>query len=102
MSESTNPEKKGRGRQAGQTKDVSIIRDPLFLPYEIHEDDKCFMVISPTITGTDCEGYFTTLRSAILHISRLKRTAKNKVYDFREYLKEYKDAMEEFKQIIQF
>jgi hypothetical protein len=78
MSESTNLEKKSRGRQAGQTKNISIIRDPLFFPYEIHEDDRCFMVMSPNNNGMECEGYFATLRSAIMQISRLKRTSKNK------------------------
>ena len=32
----SDPFKGKRGRQKGQTKDLVIIKDPIFAPYEIH------------------------------------------------------------------
>ena len=58
-----------RGRQKGQTKRMSIIRDPLITPYEIQVEEDQYVLID-----TEKEkplGYYSDLTYAINKVSRM-------------------------------
>ena len=58
-----------RGRQKGQTKRMSIIKDPIIAPYEIQVEEDQYVLID-----TKKEkplGYYSDLKYAIQKISRL-------------------------------
>jgi len=58
-----------RGRQKGQTKSMSIIKDPIIAPYEIQVEEDQYVLID-----TKKEkplGYYSDLKHAIKKISRL-------------------------------
>jgi hypothetical protein len=58
-----------RGRQKGQTKRMSIIKDPIINPYEIQVEEDQYVLID-----TDKEkplGYYSDLSNAIQKITRL-------------------------------
>ena len=58
-----------RGRQKGQTKRMSIIRDPLIAPYEIQVEEDQFVLID---TDKDKPlGYYSDLDAAIKRVSRM-------------------------------
>ena len=58
-----------RGRQKGQTKRMSIIKDPVIAPYEIQVEEDQYVLID-----TEKEkplGYYSDLEHAILKVSRI-------------------------------
>ena len=58
-----------RGRQKGQTKRMSTIKDPIIAPYEIQVEEDQFVLID---TNKDKPlGYYTNLESAIRRVSRM-------------------------------
>ena len=58
-----------RGRQKGQTKRMSKIKDPIIAPYEIWVEEDQYVLVD---TAKDKPvGYFSRLNSAIHKISRL-------------------------------
>ena len=58
-----------RGRQKGQTKKVSIIKDPSILPYEIQIEEDQFILIDASKNKP--LSYHSSLDSAIKKISRV-------------------------------
>ena len=58
-----------RGRQKGQTKRMSMIKDPIIAPYEIQVEEDQYVLID---TEKDKPlGYYSNLTNAIKKISRL-------------------------------
>ena len=58
-----------RGRQKGQTKRMSLIKDPIIAPYEIQVEEDQYVLID---TEKDKPmGYYSDLSNAIQKISRL-------------------------------
>ena len=58
-----------RGRQKGQTKRMSMIKDPIIAPYEIQVEEDQYVLID---TEKDKPlGYYSNLSNAIQKISRL-------------------------------
>ena len=58
-----------RGRQKGQTKRMSIIKDPIIAPYEIQVEEDQYVLID---TEKDKPlGYYSDITNAIQKISRL-------------------------------
>ena len=58
-----------KGRQKGQTKRMSIIRDPLITPYEIQVEEDQYVLID---TDKDKPlGYYSDLEAAIKRVTRM-------------------------------
>ena len=73
-----------RGRQKGQTKRMSIIKDPVIAPYEIQVEEDQYVLID-----TEKEkplGYYTDLVSAIQKVSRISLANTKEEYTFGIWL----------------
>jgi hypothetical protein len=90
-----------RGRQKGQTKDMVVIKDEIFAPYEIHQDKNCFALIEPGNNGTlTTVGYFSSLDSLLVKLVSYCILDKQGQYTFKEYIKEYRNIVDNLKQIV--
>lgn len=91
-----------RGRQKGQTKDVVIIKDPAFEPYEIHQDKNCYTLMEPGSNDMMVTvGYFSTLQALLPKLVSLCLVDKRGNYPtFKEYIRDYNNIVENLKQII--
>ena len=91
--------KRSKGRPSKQVGEESpIIRDSLLGDYYIKTSKDCFALLKDNKPGKDKEcGFYTTLESAINSVLRRKVNEKmlkpNMVYTLREYVNEYKDAV---------
>lgn len=81
-------ETKRRGRQPGQTKDVTIIKDPALEPYHIEVDEVNFTLMK----DEKKLGFFTSFAPALKKVAMLKVNSKNKRMTVREYIKEFKET----------
>lgn len=86
-----NAEVRRRGRQKGQVKEKTIIQDPSFGPYEIHQDEHCFTIVKPMGNGPQDPtfGYFQHLSNALNKMVKLRMVGKGEV-SIKEYIKEIK------------
>ena len=76
-----------RGRQKGQTKRMSVIKDPIMAPYEIQVEEDQFVLID-----TEKEkplGYYTDLVYVIKKISRLGLANKKEEYTLAGFIESY-------------
>ena len=76
-----------RGRQKGQTKRMSIIKDPIISPYEIQVEEDQYVLID-----TEKEkpiGYYTNITSAINKISRLGLANQKEVYTLAGFIESF-------------
>ena len=90
-----------RGRQKGQTKDMIIIKDSLFAPYEIHQDKNCYTLVEPGYNDNMVAvGYYNTFDHVLSTLVRNCIVDKKKTYTFKEYMVEYKQITENFKQAL--
>lgn len=97
----SDPFKGKRGRQKGQTKEVVIIKDPIFAPYEIHEDKTCYTLMEPGYNDNMVViGYYSSLESLVHTLVRNKMVDKKGTFTFKEYVKEHKQTLENFKQAL--
>lgn len=84
--------KSGRGRQKGQVKNFTTIKDPLLAPYEIQIDESSFNLMKPNARGSlDTIGYFASLEGAVRKVVRDEKMPKGKILTLREYITEYKN-----------
>jgi hypothetical protein len=96
-----DPFKGKRGRQKGQTKDIIIIKDPIFAPYEIHEDKNCYTLMEPGYNDNMMAiGYYNSLEALITKLVRGKMVDNKGTFTLREYVKEHKQTLENFKQAL--
>ena len=58
-----------RGRQKGQTKRMSMIKDPIIAPYQIQVEEDQYVLIDTEKNKP--LGYYSQLDSAILKVSRM-------------------------------
>ena len=75
-----------RGRQKGQTKRMSIIKDPIISPYEIQVEENQYVLID-----TEKEkplGYYSNLSNAVQKISRLGLANQKEEYTLAGFIKE--------------
>lgn len=94
-------ENQGRGRQKGQVKELTLIKDPAFGPYYIQVDAGSYILIKTLDKGRlSNEGYYTSLESAVRAIIRTNMTDKAKVFTLNEFLTEYKKETEKFINIL--
>jgi hypothetical protein len=90
-----------RGRQKGQTKDMIIIKDPVFAPYEIHQDKNCYTLVEPGYNDNMVAvGYYNTIDHVLSTLVRNCMVNKKGTYTFKEYMTEYKQITENFKQAL--
>ena len=76
-----------RGRQKGQTKRMSIIRDPLISPYEIQVEEDQYVLID-----TEKEkplGYYSDLTNAIQKISRMSLANQKEEYTLAGFIESF-------------
>ena len=76
-----------RGRQKGQTKRMSKIRDPLIAPYEIQVEEDQYVLID-TVKEKPL-GYYSELSNAINKISRLGLANQKEEYTLAGFIESY-------------
>tara|TARA_B100001113_G_scaffold311471_1_gene275330 strand:- start:47 stop:322 length:276 start_codon:yes stop_codon:yes gene_type:complete len=76
-----------RGRQKGQTKRMSIIKDPVIAPYEIQVEEDQFVLID---TEKDKPvGYYSDLESAIKRVSRMSLANAKEDYTLAGFIESF-------------
>ena len=76
-----------RGRQKGQTKRMSIIKDSLIFPYEIQVEEDQYVLID-TEKGKPL-GYYTDLENAILKVSRMSLANSKDNYTLEGFIQSF-------------
>ena len=76
-----------RGRQKGQTKRMSIIKDPIIAPYQIQVEEDQFVLID---TEKDKPlGYYSDLANAIDKVSRMNLANQKEDYTLVEFVESF-------------
>ena len=76
-----------RGRQKGQTKRMSTIKDPIIAPYEIQVEEDQFVLID---TDKDKPlGYYSDLEHAILRVSRMSLANAKDEYTLAGFIESF-------------
>ena len=76
-----------RGRQKGQTKRMSKIKDPVIAPYEIWVEEDQYVLVD---TAKDKPvGYFSHLTSAVHKISRLGLANQKEDYTLTGFIESF-------------
>ena len=76
-----------RGRQKGQTKRMSKIKDPVIAPYEIQVEEDQFVLVD---TEKDKPlGYYSDLEHAILKVSRMSLANAKDEYTLAGFIESY-------------
>ena len=76
-----------RGRQKGQTKRMSIIRDPLITPYEIQVEEDQYVLVD---TEKDKPlGYYSILEAAIKRVTRMSLANQKADYTLKEFVESF-------------
>ena len=76
-----------RGRQKGQTKRMSVIRDPLITPYEIQVEEDQYVLID-TEKGKPL-GYYSDLEAAIKRVSRMSLANAKEDYTLAGFIESF-------------
>jgi len=76
-----------RGRQKGQTKRMSMIKDPVIAPYEIQVEEDQFVLVD---TEKDKPlGYYSDLESAIKRVSRMSLANQKEDYTLAGFVESF-------------
>ena len=76
-----------RGRQKGQTKRMSVIKDPVIAPYEIQVEEDQFVLVD---TEKDKPlGYYSDLESAIKRVSRMSLANQKEDYTLAGFVESF-------------
>ena len=76
-----------RGRQKGQTKRMSVIKDPIIAPYEIQVEEDQYVLID---TDKDKPlGYYTDITNAVHKISRLGLANAKEEYTLAGFIESF-------------
>ena len=76
-----------RGRQKGQTKRMSIIKDPVIAPYEIQVEEDQFVLVD---TEKDKPlGYYSDLEQAIKKVSRMSLANQKEDYTLAGFIESF-------------
>jgi len=76
-----------RGRQKGQTKRMSMIKDPVIAPYQIQVEEDQFVLID---TDKDKPlGYYSDLESAIKRVSRMSLANQKEDYTLAGFIESF-------------
>tara|TARA_X000001382_G_scaffold108560_1_gene84446 strand:+ start:572 stop:847 length:276 start_codon:yes stop_codon:yes gene_type:complete len=82
-----------RGRQKGQTKRMSIIKDESISPYEIHVEEEQYVLVD----GEKQKplGYFTELNGLINKISRMSLANNKETYTLVGFIESFNNIKNE-------
>jgi len=87
-----------RGRQKGQTKRMSIIKDPIIAPYEIQVEEDQYVLID---TDKDKPlGYYTDITNAIHKISRLGLANAKEEYTLAGFIESFNNIKNKLTNLI--
>ena len=76
-----------RGRQKGQTKRMSMIKDPIIAPYEIQVEEDQFVLVD---TEKDKPlGYYSNLEGAIKRVSRMSLDNAKEEYTLKGFIESF-------------
>ena len=76
-----------RGRQKGQTKRMSMIKDPIIAPYQIQVEEDQFVLID---TDKDKPlGYYSNLEQAIKRVSRMSLANQKEEYTLAGFIESF-------------
>ena len=85
-----------RGRQKGQTKRMSIIKDPIIAPYEIQVEEDQFVLID---TEKDKPiGYYSDLGCAVNKVSRLGLANQKEDYTLAGFIESFNNIKDQLTQ----
>ena len=76
-----------RGRQKGQTKRMSIIKDPVISPYEIQVEEDQYVLIDADKDKP--LGYYSDLEHAILKVSRMSLANTKEEYTLAGFIESF-------------
>jgi len=76
-----------RGRQKGQTKRMSIIKDPIIAPYEIQVEEDQYVLIDTSKNKP--LGYYSDLAHAIDKVSRMNLANQKEDYTLKEFVESF-------------
>ena len=80
-----------KGRQKGQTKIMSKIKDDYLKPYELWlEEDQ---IVLMDINKNKAMGYYSSIESAIKRISQLSLVSKQKDYTLTGFIESYNNIV---------
>ena len=82
-----------RGRQKGQTKRMSIIKDPIITPYEIQVEEDQFVLVDTTKNKP--LGYFNNLETVITRVSRMSLANAKEDYTLAGFIESYNNIKEQ-------
>ena len=82
-----------RGRQKGQTKIMSKIKDEVISPYELWlEEDQ---IVLMDTDKNKAMGYYGSLEASIRRISQLSLVSEQKDYTLAGFIESYKNIVEQ-------
>ena len=85
-----------RGRQKGQTKRMSKIKDPVIAPYEIWVEEDQYVLVD---TSKDKPlGYFSNLHNAINKLSRLGLANQKEDYTLAGFIESFNNIKDQLTQ----
>ena len=76
-----------RGRQKGQTKRMSIIKDPVIAPYEIQVEEDQFVLVD-SIKDKPL-GYYSSLDAAVKRVSRMSLANQKESYTLTGFIESF-------------
>jgi len=80
-----------KGRQKGQTKIMSKIKDDFLIPYELWlEEDQ---IVLMDMNKNKAMGYYSSLEAAIKRISKLSLVSKEKDYTLTGFIESYNNIV---------
>ena len=82
-----------RGRQKGQTKRMSLIKDPIIAPYEIQVEEDQFVLIDTEKNKP--LGYHSSLETAIKRVSRMSLANTKEEYTLAGFIESYNNIKNE-------
>ena len=85
-----------RGRQKGQTKRMSVIKDPVIAPYEIWVEEDQYVLVD---TAKDKPvGYYSDMAHAINKISRLGLANQKEDYTLAGFIESFNNIKDQLTQ----
>ena len=85
-----------RGRQKGQTKRMSKIKDPVIAPYEIQVEEDQFVLIDTNKNKP--LGYYSSLETAITRVSRMGLANQKEDYTLAGFIESFNNIKEQLTQ----
>ena len=82
-----------RGRQKGQTKRMSVIKDPVIAPYEIQVEEDQYVLIDTEKNKP--LGYFSNLETVITRVSRMSLANAKENYTLAGFIESYNNIKEQ-------